>query len=132
MRAQRFLLVSILVVCSSCAYVSHGTKQTVLIDSIPTNATVELDGESITTPAKLKLVRKKQHVVIARNANGAVVQRVIYSESRPVWMWADLLLLPVIGNLIDIFTGADHELVPEQLTIPLPPDDAGPEFQSLQ
>jgi hypothetical protein len=132
MTARRLPLVAILFVCGSCAYVSHGTTQTVLIDSVPTNATVELDGEPITTPAKLKLVRKMRHVVIGRNANGAVVQRVIYSEPRLVWMMIDLLMLPVVGNLIDILTGADHELVPEQLTIPLPPEDAGPEFQSLQ
>jgi hypothetical protein len=134
------LIVPALFGVMGCAAMANGRYQKIVIDSAPTPGTVEVvwwcgrdcrDSATYATPARVALRRNRSYSVYAKNENGALVERIIYSQHQGYWQALDFLLLPIVANLIDLAAGADYELSPSQITIPLPPPDAGPEYRSL-
>ena len=57
---MKLSIVSVLIICTSCATVISGTKQTITFESSPSGATVYLDGEPMgVTPFTEKLKKNK-------------------------------------------------------------------------
>jgi len=137
--ARVLVVIPALLGVASCALLSHGRYQQVMIDSAPSSGTVEVitwcpnKGASVTytTPMQAELKRSCGYQVLARNVNGALVERTITSQRQGLWQLLDLGCCPIVCNLIDAATGADLALTPDPLMIPLPPPDAGPEYRSL-
>jgi hypothetical protein len=130
-RAVTLLAIALIATSTSCGLVTHGTKQTVFIDSMPTGASIEVDGTPTTTPAWVRLSRRNSHAVLARNAQGAIVWRPILTQTDWTVFVFDLVTVPVVFHVIDVACGSLNRLEPASLTIPLPPPDAGPEYRSL-
>lgn len=119
------LVLSLSALCNlGCGYLVQGSRQRVLIDTAPSSRPVEIDGSTHTAPVSLQLARKDDHIVVAKNASGQTATRTIYTSRSLMWHIWDILWLPVIFNIIDIASGGDSELSPEQLTIPIPPEEA--------
>lgn len=128
----RALLAAMCVATGGCGFVLYGHTQDVPIDTAPAGGVVEVDGTRYGTPATFPLARGDSHTVIARNEHGAIVSRTLCSHSVALGHVLDMLTVPIIFNIIDLATGSGYELVPAQLVIPLPPPDAGPEYQFVQ
>ncbi len=108
-----------------CGYLVQGSRQMVMIDSMPSGHPVDVGGATHVTPVTLQLKRNQDHIVTVRNRSGQTTTRTIYHERSLMWHIWDILWLPVIFNVIDIASGGDCELNPSQLTIPVPPENQG-------
>ncbi|MFI5365572.1 MAG: hypothetical protein ACHQ4J_08115 [Candidatus Binatia bacterium] len=115
---------------TGCGLIFNGTRQQVMVDTAPAGGTVEVDGVRHQTPVTLDLRRKDVHTVVATNARGATVTRNIIPEGDTLFVLMDLGTCPVLCNLVDSAFGGDRTLVPSPLLMPLPPENAGPEFRS--
>jgi len=122
----RTLLALSLVLLSSCGYIMHGSTQKVQIDTVPTNAAVEVDGRPYTTPVELELGRSTLHTVTTRSTYGAPLASHVQSDTQWRSQVVDCVTCPIIGNIIDGVSGGDSELVPTQLVIPLEKPQATP------
>jgi hypothetical protein len=93
---------------SGCATALRGTKQGLNFETEPTGATVTIDDQTYTTPAKVTLKRKDAHyVVIAKEG-----YRTIKFKMRPQWDGVSLISLALPGGSImfatDTASGADR------------------------
>jgi hypothetical protein len=129
MQQLALFALSILVI-DGCGMVANGFHQPVLVDSVPTNTEVQIDGKRYTTPVILDLRRGQVHTVICVNGGGASVTRNVYPSTNGVVQLLDFVTLPLIANVVDTALGTDTDLRPDALVIPAPPLGAGPEFNS--
>ena len=122
-------LVALACLLSGCGLIMNGTTQTVLIDSLPAGAVIDIDGARHQTPTRVSLKRSRQYVVRYSAPNGATVARALCAEAVTLPHVLDFMSVPFVFNVIDRLASADREF-PESLALPLPPADASPEFRS--
>ena len=116
---MKSLCLAFFVTMTGCGYVLHGSTQIVHIDTAPSGARVQVDGEPHTTPVDLDLQRGNHHTVTAQSASGAPLASHIRSEIQWRYAIASFFLPPIIGSIVDGVTGGDCELVPSRVLIPL-------------
>jgi uncharacterized protein YceK len=98
-----------------CATVIHGTKQDIGITSVPTGATVTIDGISYgTTPTIVKLARGKMHTVKIELPGYRPYETVITKDISG-WVFGNIILGGLIGLAVDAFSGGLYNLSPEQI-----------------
>ncbi len=108
-----------------CATLSGGTNETITINSVPSGATVTVDGGAVyTTPASISLSRKKEHLLTVEKAG---YKKVIIAPSREFRGLSTvggniLWLLP--GVIVDAASGAMYEFEDKNFTVTLEPDVA--------
>jgi hypothetical protein len=116
-------LVAATMLCSACATVTRGTRQTFNIESTPAEAQVALStGENCVTPCKLKLKRKSGFSATFTK-DGYESQTVkVKSELHGGGVAAgagNILLGGVVGGLVDGSNGSLKSLTPNPLTVTL-------------
>jgi hypothetical protein len=104
---------------AGCGYIMRGSTQKVLIDSSPSRSQVQVDGATYTTPVELELARGRHHTVTAQSTGGTPVATHIESQTQWRYQVVDLLITPIIGNIIDGASGGDSNLVPSKVVLPL-------------
>lgn len=112
-------LVSIAFLASGCAAISHGTKQTIPVQSSPNAVSVGLGGMSYTTPTTLELERKNEYVLSFSKEGYESAQIQITKHLSGGFLAADILLTGLLGVVIDGITGAWYNLKPETVTVSL-------------
>lgn len=112
-------LVSIVFLASGCAAISHGTKQTIPVQSSPNAVSVGLGGMSYTTPTTLELERKNEYVLSFSKEGYESAQIQITKHLSGGFLAADILLTGLLGVVIDGITGAWYNLKPETVTVSL-------------
>lgn len=106
---------------TSCATVVHGSSQLVTVSSNPTGARVEADGSgSWTTPATIKLARKRDHVLTVTKA-GYRQENIQISHVISGAVAGNILLGGFVGWGVDAMTGAQWRLLPEAVNVQLQP-----------
>lgn len=95
---------------TGCATVLRGTEQKMTFNTEPEGATVVVDDVKYTTPAVVKLKRKKEHTVLISKEGYRTVKFSMKAE----WDGASLISLALPGGSImfatDTASGADRSL----------------------
>lgn len=110
---------------SGCASITRGTKDTLVVESDPSGATVRLStGESGKTPTSFQLPRKNAlDVYIDKEGYESLTVRVSsqISGAGATGMAGNVLVGGVIGIGVDAFTGASKDLRPNPVKVTLVP-----------
>lgn len=101
------------VMLTGCATIMHGTKQTVGINSNPSNAWVWVDGNYLgNTPIVVEMTRKDNHRVYIE-LPGYQPYEAIFTKQMSGWVFGNLAFGGVIGLGVDALTGGIYVLTPE-------------------
>ena len=118
-------LVAATVLLSACATVTRGTRQTFNIESTPTEAKVQLsNGESCTTPCKLKLKRRPGFDATFTKDGYETKTVKVDSEVHGGGVAAgagNILVGGIIGGIVDGSNGSLNSLSPNPLQVTLLP-----------
>lgn len=104
---------------TGCAVISHGSKQTIPVQSSPNAVSIDLGGMSYTTPTTLELERKNEYVLSFSKEGYESAQIQITKHLSGGYLAADILLTGLLGVVIDGITGAWYNLKPESVTVSL-------------
>ena len=116
-----FALACLSTMCGGCATIVHGSSQVVEIRTEPAGATVRLDnGSTYTTPASVKLERKKDYV-LSISKDGYQTQTVPLNSVLSGWLVGNIVFGGLIGGGVDAISGAAYTLTPENISIALTP-----------
>lgn len=104
---------------SGCATIINGTSQKIQATSNPPGATVKVDDEnSYVTPVKLRLERRRDHVLIfTKDGYESQTVRMIHVISEAVI--GNTLLGGPLGWVFDIFAGTQYKLMPNPVHVEL-------------
>ena len=119
MRVLTSVFVCMLVLSTGCAVISHGSKQTIPVQSSPNAVSIDLGGMSYTTPTTLELERKNEYVLSFSKEGYESAQIQITKHLSGGYLAADILLTGLLGVVIDGITGAWYNLKPESVTVSL-------------
>ena len=112
-----------LVLFASCATITRGTTDTLVVQSTPTGADVKLDnGMTGKTPTSFKLPRDKDVIVsITKDGYEPVEVRVSsqISGGGGAGMAGNILFGGIIGGAVDAGSGAMNDLVPNPISVTL-------------
>jgi hypothetical protein len=99
---------------TGCAWLIHGSKQSIDIQSNPPNAKIFVDYQyKANTPYTIRLLRSDYHH-IKIELDGYLPFETDITRTIDGWFWANLLVcLP--GLAIDYFTGSLYRLTPSQI-----------------
>lgn len=113
------ILLSSILVISSCAAIIHGSRQAVEFNSRPTGAKLYVDGQDIgVTPQTLDLKRngkgKKQYTVKIE-LQGYQPYETTLIRKLDGWLFGNLVFGGIVGIVIDIATGSMYKLTPKRV-----------------
>ncbi|MFQ5538647.1 MAG: PEGA domain-containing protein [Gemmatimonadota bacterium] len=104
---------------AACGTIMNGTTQEIGVASVPTGATVTLNGmQRGSTPLVLDLKRKNQQVISVA-LDGYEPYEVALTRSVSGWVWGNLVFGGLIGLAVDASTGGLYKLSPEQVAAEL-------------
>ncbi|TAJ81190.1 MAG: PEGA domain-containing protein [Gallionellaceae bacterium] len=118
---KRVAAVLIAVSTVGCATIMHGGRtQRIGISSIPTGATVSVDGNKSlgNTPLFADLKRGEEHIVTIEMP-GYEKSQLTLIKSMSGWVWGNIIFGGLIGLAIDVVSGSMYNLSPEQLNAEL-------------
>lgn len=120
------LLLASLFLSTGCLTMQHGGSQIVPIDSEPPGVTVGIEpgGAGFETPGQAALERRSSYIVTFEKEGFQRQTTVI--ESKTSWqLWRNVIWVHpigwVIGIMIDVASGAAHDLEPESVFVTLEP-----------
>jgi hypothetical protein len=114
MRAIGALTLSLIL--SSCALLTHGRHQLVGFSSEPASAKVTVDGQEYgVTPVYVKLERKYDHAVVIE-LDGFQPYKATLTRKVSGWAWGNIVFGGIIGLVVDHATGALYRLEPWQMS----------------
>lgn len=121
-RMFRSVLAAALVInASGCATVVKGSHQEIGITSNPGGAYVKVDGiDKGTTPMVIKMKRSKAHTVQVDKPGYHRFEAAIATRNSG-WIWGNVLIGGLIGLIVDLISGASHNLDPDNIHAELTP-----------
>ncbi len=113
-------ILAILLIGPGCGTITGGSRdQKVKITSNPAGAAVVVDGQPQgATPAAVDLSRKTEHQVTLSYPGCETAQMTIRRQLNP-WLFGNLVLGGPVGLIVDVCTGATHQLSPDEITVQL-------------
>jgi len=132
-----FLLFSILIF-PSCASIVNGGRQEVTITTLPPGATITILDTTVihhvtedsiwdvrntspitgTSPMKAILTRGEHHIIEIKR-DGYKTEHIVTGNGTAGWYWGNLLIGGILGDLIDIGSGAAYSVEPSNLDVSL-------------
>lgn len=102
---------------SGCATMVNGTSQKIIATSMPSGATILVDGKKeFTTPTKLRLERRRDHeLVFSKEGYKNETVKIMHVISEAVG--GNTLLFGPVGWGIDALNGCQYKLVPDKVHI---------------
>jgi len=103
-----------------CGTLIHGGKQNIRIQSSPAGAIARSKSVSVTTPARMEMSRRTDHVLMI-SKEGFEPCEIEINRRTSSWLWGNILLLPFapLGVIIDYYTGGYYELEPSSVYVEL-------------
>ncbi len=112
--AQALLLLS-MALLTSCSTIMNGTRQSIQIESDPSNAYVWVDRNYVgVTPIIVEMSRKDMHYVKIE-LDGFEPYEATFSRKLSKWVFGNIVFGGVIGLAVDALTGAIYTLTPDQV-----------------
>ena len=109
-----------LLLLTSCASVIHGTRQTIPVASVPSDAKVYVqDVHVATTPGKIEVRRKDEGITLRFEKDGYKSVEVQLSRKLSGAAFGNLALGGVIGLIVDFSNGAAYKQTPSQISASL-------------
>jgi len=111
-----------------CASIVSGTRQNIVINSVPSGAQVKIvrfgatqakvvDWEGM-TPSIVPLKRKYDYLVNV-SVQGYKTAEVILESGSNGWVWGNLVFGGIIGLIVDFSNGAAKKLKPNEISVTL-------------
>ena len=123
------MVITAMLMLSSCASITTGPTQLVAIDSNPQGANVTTDtGYKGETPCNFKLERRTNHIVTIKK-KGYKTAQVVLTKAMCGSTAGNIIVGGIIGVGVDAMTGAMWKLVPEKIYVEL---ERGSEDQIVQ
>lgn len=108
-----------------CGTITHGSQQSVAVSSSPPGAYFQVDGVGqYTTPTKVKMKRKEDHVLTFTLAGYQTEQAIVSSVVTPA-LAGNILFGGIIGGAVDLASGGAFRLEPGTITVTMRPLGAG-------
>lgn len=111
-----------LIFTTGCGTVMNSSHQSVQVNTSPSGAECKADGETVTTPGKLKLTRKGDHEVTCSlpGYSPAVAQ---LTQHTSYWIWGNAIfnIFGILTASFDTGTGGAYKLEPKELSLALAP-----------
>ena len=101
---------------SGCATIIHGSRQEIGISSIPTGASVSVNGEKMGRTPTIVKVKRKDSQVVQILLDGYLPYEVVLIRKVDGWIVGNIIFGGLIGLIVDVATGSMYKLSPEQLT----------------
>jgi hypothetical protein len=126
----RFVTILSVVALSGCASVMNSSKQNVTIKTNPSDASLMIDGRTLTTPAVVTLKGKSDYPFTITKAGYKPAQGKVDGDFR---IWSVVLgnivnFTGFLGAAVDVWgTGAAYELEKDQTITLIPEVQAAPE-----
>ena len=123
--SMRTVIIAVLVTVlgAGCATMVKGSRGKIGISSTPSGARLSVDGQHHTTPAVVKLSKKRDHVIIMEKEGYETAHATLTSNLNGWWaanfVWS--YLFP-IGMAIDFSNGATYTLEPSVVHLQLLPE----------
>jgi uncharacterized protein YceK len=115
------LVISGVIALSACSTVLNTTTQDVELKTTPPNAKIMVDGKKFgTSPQVVNIDRGSNHVVKVE-LDGYETYETQLTRKISFWFWGNALNGFIPGMIIDMFTGAMYNLLPEKIEIELIP-----------
>ena len=109
---------------SGCGVVLNGSTQLINIRSTPPGSTVDIDGETYTTPAEAELERNQNYIVTISKEGYETKQIRIRKKVDVGVVVLDFLFL-FGGLLVDYMAGSLYDLYPERIHVTLTSKQTG-------
>lgn len=115
------LVISGVIAISACSTVLNTTTQEVELKTTPTNAKIIVDGKKFgTSPQVVNIDRGSNHAVKIE-LDGYETYETQLTRKISFWFWGNALNGFIPGMVIDMFTGAMYNLLPDKIEIELIP-----------
>lgn len=116
-------VIFLLSIASGCATIVNGTSQKIQVTSEPADATILVDEKSsYTTPAKLRLERRRDHVIVfSKDGYESQTIRLMHVISEAVA--GNTLCWGPLGWAFDICAGTQYKLQPNPVHVVLKRSD---------
>ena len=116
---KNFTALVIILSLSGCATIIHGSRQEIGISSIPTGASVSVNGEKMGRTPTIVKVKRKDSQVVQILLDGYLPYEVVLTRKVDGWIVGNIIFGGLIGLIVDVATGSMYKLSPEQLTAEL-------------
>lgn len=109
------VLLSAILLTTSCATIISGSRQTIKISSEPSSATIFINEIEVgKTPLEKSLKRNQEYQVLLK-LDGYQSYETLISKKFNAWYLGNILFGGIIGLVIDPITGAMYKLTPKEL-----------------
>lgn len=111
----KYILLTFVIVLSSCATIISGSRQNVEINSEPSSAKVYINEIEIgNTPVQKNLKRNQEYNLVLK-LDGYETYETKLERKFNAWYIGNIAFGGLIGIIIDPVTGAIHKLKPEEI-----------------
>jgi hypothetical protein len=113
---------SVVALLAGCATIINGKTQSISIQSVPSGATVSLNGAPLGATPLTQLIERKAGQTLTVSKEGHKTFTTQMSTSLEPWFWGNIVIGGVIGSTTDNYTGAMYQYAPSQYLVTLEPD----------
>lgn len=111
----KLILVSTVLLFSSCATIISGSRQNVEITSEPSSATVYINEIEIGNTPIQKNLKRNQNYQLVLKLDGYETYETRLEKKFNAWYIGNVVFGGLIGIVVDPITGAMHKLKPEEI-----------------
>ena len=111
-------LAALAVASSGCGAITQGTRQDIPVQSSPNAVSIQVGGQTYTTPTTLNLERKNEYILRFSKEGYESTQIQVTKHLSGGYLVFDILL-GLVGVIVDAATGGWYNLKPESVMVSL-------------
>lgn len=119
---SRVYILALVVALTGCTTVMSGKTQTVSFQSIPSGATVTINGAVIGVTPLSTMIEKKKGQALTISKDGYKTFTTEMSTSLDPWFWGNIVVGGVLGSTTDAINGSIYQYAPGQFQVTLEPE----------
>jgi len=107
--------IAAMVALSGCATIMNGDLVSVPVTTVPTGATVTINGATYTSPATVTAPRGKGDFNLHIEKEGYRSVDILLTPPKDGWLWGNIVFGGIIGLAVDFLSGDAYDLDPEMV-----------------